>query len=143
MKKYKARSGAKFGNDEAQIVGETIEKLKDSKGHIKAKTILKDAKNPKSKLHNYFDWEDSEAAKQWRLSQARDLINHVVEVVVINNTNVEQRSFVSVNVINNGKVYVPIQIAIDNEDYRKQLLTKAIKTLENLTITMKLFEEQL
>jgi len=141
MKKYKAKKGAGFNDDDAQVIGQTIEDLRDSKGHITPIEIVENAKNKKSPIHNFFEWEESKAAEQYRLQQARNLVNHIVEIVVIQGEEIEQRSFFSVNVENNGKVYVTLKDAIENEDYREQLLNKAITQLENLTITMKMFKE--
>ena len=141
MKKYKAKKGAGFNDDDAQVIGQTIEDLRDSKGHITPIEIVENAKNKKSPIHNFFEWEESKAAEQYRLQQARNLVNHIVEIVVIQGEEIEQRSFFSVNVENNGKVYVTLKDAIENEDYREQLLNKAITQLENLTIIMKMFKE--
>lgn len=141
MKKYKAKTGAKFNNKEAQIIGKTIEDLRDSNGYITSEKIVNEAKDKKSTIHNFFEWSNSKAAQEYRLQQARNLISHIVEVVVISGEEIEQRSFFSVTVKNVGKVYVTLKDAVENEDYRKQLLNKAIVTLENLTITLKMFRE--
>ncbi len=141
MKKFKARTGAKFSNDEAQVIGETITKLRDKKGHVTAKQIVEYAKLNKSPLHDYFEWDVSKAAEKFRLYQARHLVSHNVEVVVINEEKEVQRSFFSVNVPSKGQVYVTLKDATETESYKKQLLSKIITTLENLTITMKMFKE--
>ena len=141
-KKYKARKGAKFNSKEAQVIGETIESLKDDKGHITSKSVVEEARNKSSSIHKFFEWDNNKAAEEFRLQQARDLVNHVVEIVIIQGECIEQKSFFSVTVKNLGKVYVTLKDAVENKDYRKQLLSNAIATLENLTITMKMFREQ-
>ena len=141
MKKYKAKKGARFNDEEAQVIGQTIEDLRDSKGHITPIELVKNAKNKNSPIHNFFEWDEGKAAEEYRLQQARDLVNHVVEIVVIGGEETEQRSFFSIVAEDNGRVYVTLKDAIENEDYRKQLLSKAITQLENLTITMKMFKE--
>ena len=40
-------------------------------------TVLEVAKNPKSILHNYFCWDDTEAARKYREFQAYELIRSV------------------------------------------------------------------
>lgn len=139
--KYKARKGAKFNNKEAQVIGKTINNLRDKKGHITSKNVLDNARDKDSPLHKYFEWSNSKAGREFRLQQARDLVNHVVEIVIVQGEEIEQKSFFSVTVKNEGKVYVTLQDAIENESYRKQLLNNAIATLENLTITMKMFRD--
>ena len=52
-------------------------------GRLTPDSVLRDAQSPKSPLHDQFEWDDSAAAKQWRLSQARELIRSIrVEVTV-------------------------------------------------------------
>lgn len=143
MKEYKARTGAKFNNTDAQVIGEAIENLKDEKGHILVSRIIINAKSESSELHKHFEWDNIKAAHDHRLQQARELVNHIVEVVIIDGEEAIERSFVSVHVEDQGKVYVTIDDAITNEDYRKQLLSKMINTLENLTNTMRLFQDKL
>jgi hypothetical protein len=50
-------------------------------GRITPDAVLQDAKGKNSPLHDQFTWDNSEAAEQWRLSQARELIRSIrVEV---------------------------------------------------------------
>lgn len=50
-------------------------------GRLTPDAVLKDAKSASSPLHDQFEWNDSVAAVQWRLAQARELIRSVkVEV---------------------------------------------------------------
>ncbi len=51
-----------------------LQTLEDSKGVIKPSTVLEDARNPESPLHDKFEWDDNTAAEAHRLQQARDLI---------------------------------------------------------------------
>jgi len=46
-------------------------------GRLTPDDVLKDAKSVKSPLHDQFEWDDSDAARQWRLGQARTLIRSV------------------------------------------------------------------
>ncbi len=142
VKKYKARSGAKFSDKQAQVIGKALNSLRDKEGHISSEEIVKSASNKKSPLYEFFTWDNTKAAAEFRLHQARSLVNHIVEVVVVSGKEVTQRSFFSVTAEDKGKVYVTLKDAIETEDYRKQLLSNIITTLENLTITMKLFKEQ-
>ncbi len=143
MRRYKARIGAKFNNKEAQVIGKTINRLRDANGHVTAGRIVESAKTRKSPIHKYFEWKDSRAGEQYRLQQARDLINHIVEVVIIEGEKVDQRSFFAVSTPTEGRVYVTVEDAVENESYRKQLLNQAISTLQNLTITLKMFKKHI
>jgi hypothetical protein len=43
-------------------------------GVLQPDAVVAFAKNPKTALHDAFCWDDTEAAHQWRLQQARQLI---------------------------------------------------------------------
>ena len=136
MKKiYKARQGATFDDSEAQIIGETITKLKV----ITPENIVNEAKAKSSPIHKFFEWDNSKAAEQYRLQQARDLTNHIIITIETNNEQIETKAFHSVS--ENGKrFYVTSVEAISNDDYRLQLLKQMIKTMEGLLEQMKLFK---
>ncbi|MFD2235929.1 hypothetical protein [Aureimonas populi] len=68
---------------DAKSVGEHIEMLRARcKGELTPDDILEDAKHDNSPLHSFFEWSDTEAARQYRLQQARGLIRAVVAVYV-------------------------------------------------------------
>ena len=62
-------------------------------GVLKPERVVAHAKNPKSALHARFTWDDTEAAHQWRLEEARYLIR--VCVNVLPNTNEPVQAYVS------------------------------------------------
>jgi hypothetical protein len=72
------QSGA---SQNAKEVGEHLELLrKQCKGELTPRDVLDDAKNNNSPLHSFFEWDDGEAAEQYRLQQARGLIRSVVAI---------------------------------------------------------------
>jgi hypothetical protein len=83
---FEFASGARFqagANADAKAVGEHLEFLRQqSKGELTPKDVVDDARNPNSPLHSFFEWDDGEAAEQYRLQQARGLIRAVVAVYV-------------------------------------------------------------
>lgn len=65
----------------ANEVGEHLERLRaQCKGELTPQDVLKDAKHNNSPLHSFFEWNDGEAAEQYRLQQARGLIRAVVAI---------------------------------------------------------------
>lgn len=48
-------------------------------GKLTAAEVVEVARDPAHPLHGYFEWDDSAAAIQWRLVQARNLIRFIVE----------------------------------------------------------------
>lgn len=67
----------------AQEVGEHLELLRvEHKGELTPEDVLRDAENPNSPLHSHFEWDNTSAARQHRLNQARNLIRSVVAIYV-------------------------------------------------------------
>lgn len=59
-------------------VAKEIRRIYDSTGGIAlASTVLAAAASDESPLHDYFTWDDSEAAEKYRMKQADDLIRRV------------------------------------------------------------------
>lgn len=139
-KQYKAREGAKFNDEQAQVYGKRLNHLTKKKGgKLQPIDIIKDAINKSSPLHDYFEWDDSEASKKYRIQQARELISHIVEFVVVEGVVTKQRSWFSVSDKEKKEpVYVTLKTAVDNTDYRRDLINNVIKHLENTTVLLKL-----
>lgn len=83
---YEFAEGSRFQAGAVQnavAVGKHLELLrKQEKGELTPEDVLKDARNNNSPLHSFFEWDDGEAAEQYRLQQARHLIRSVVAVYV-------------------------------------------------------------
>ena len=139
-KKYIPSGSAPFGKKDAQVVGEHLETLmKKLGGELTTDAILEDAKKKRSILHKYFDWDDTTAAHQYRLQQARHIISGVVEVTVIDNENQNVRSFYNVSKSKGRNVYVTLQTAIKEPDYLEQLVNDAKDSMKQLQNTLSLF----
>lgn len=79
---YAYRDGARLQKGAgvpAQAVGERLERLRgDAGGELTPERVIVDARNLASPLHPLFEWDESEAAHQYRLVQARALIRAVI-----------------------------------------------------------------
>lgn len=138
--KYEARVGSPFKGEMAQTYGERLEYIASiNEGKITPELVIKDAINKNSTFHDYFEWDTTIAANQYRLQQARDLVNHIVEVVVIEGKPSKQRSFFSVKNGDGNRVYVNIKTAIKTPNYRVQLLNQLVTILTNAGELVKLF----
>lgn len=58
-----------------------LQSLYDGKGILRAVDVVDYARDPETALHNSFQWDDTEAGKQWRLAQARNIIRVHVTIV--------------------------------------------------------------
>lgn len=54
-----------------------LKPLQDENNEITPAKVVEAAKNKKSVLHNYFVWDNKEAANRYRLSQASELLRRI------------------------------------------------------------------
>lgn len=140
MSKYHWKlSGFAKGIDPVAAVKE-LERIEEVYGSLTAETILH-ASTPKNALfHPLFIWNDSEAANQYRLSQARTIINNVQVVILTDN---EPRMVSAYEVVRkeNINVYKHV-IDFTPEDIRqvKQRTIREINALKNKLSFYKDFE---
>lgn len=59
---------------EKEAVVARLGALADKEGRLTPEQVVEDARDPKSPLHPCFEWDDSKAAHQHRLYQARKLV---------------------------------------------------------------------
>ena len=129
---YSVKSGSPIPVSDAQEVGEYITNL----GAVTPETMLEDARPEGSRLHTYFEWDDTKAAEQHRLQTCRKIYNHFT-FTVVNDTTEEQgtiRAFLNVKTTiepskqadeKTKRVYVPTVAAFEKPDYRKQIIGQA------------------
>jgi len=141
MKKYEAREGAPFKKEVAQAYGDRLDYIaSQNKGKITPSRVVDDATQSTSPFHDYFEWDNKKASDEYRLHQARMLINHIVELVVIEGVQSKQKSYFSVRNGGGKLVYVNLKTAVTKTSYRDQLLGRLISTMENATELMKMFK---
>lgn len=140
-KQYKAKAGSRLTQDQAQVVGEAVDHIRQAKGGCKAEDLLEEAEhNPRSPLHGMFEWNDSEAARKYRIDQARYFIRSIEVEIIINRIPVRTRAFEIMTTELQGPTYQPIEIVMANkaaageavQNARKEL-HQALKKLETLS----------
>lgn len=105
--------------DKLQKELETIRKR--GGGILKAEDVVSFAQNPKTALHSKFTWDDTEAAKQYRLWQAREVIR--VCVTVRSESKDAIRTYVSIAEDRySGGGYRHIEDVLSNYDLHTQML---------------------
>jgi hypothetical protein len=118
---------------------EELEKIATKHGKITAEIVLKHAENKNSPLHNYFQWEDTIAANEYRKIQAAGLIRrikvqyHVTEdkcvtVRAWHNVQIEtvipHRNDENVTETEEHSAYVSLDQVMNSSKYRAQLLAQ-------------------
>ena len=117
-----------------QVVGEHLELLRaQSGGELTPVAVIDDARNDNSPLHRLFEWDDTEAARQHRLWQARHLIGSVVVRLVGGQGEPPKltRAFVNLRV-EEGQFYTSIRAAMADPDQRAIVLADALRDLQRI-----------
>jgi hypothetical protein len=134
--KYKAKIGATFGEDKAQVFGEELEKIqKMNRGILTPTMVVEEARKKNSPLHSYFEWDKDLAHEKFLLHQARLLINSIEVVVSFNGEEKEIRRYLNVNQDScdnetTTRVYAVTEKVLSNEELRNQILSQAISEQE-------------
>jgi len=135
-----------------QVVGEELERLRELNGDkLTPPRVVEAAQPEESPLHTLFEWYNSEAARKYRLQQAR----HVLRVTVISKigsspmvtplpqfVNVTERP--SQKEDKNGKViryYESTPVAMKDPVLREQVIRKAFNELESWQKRYDAYEE--
>ena len=112
-----------------KIKQELREIEKKGGGIIQPEAVVEYAKNPNTELHSQFDWDDSEAARKYRIWQARQLLRIVITVEP--RSNQEINAYVSLQSDRyNGGGYRSTISVLSKKDTREMLLQDALKDLE-------------
>ena len=97
---FAARPGSRLKDKDVKRIAPRLEKLIHAHGErLKAEDVLADAKDPKSPLHQYFEWDDAQAGEAWRLSQARMILNSI-----------------RVRTVGGGREFIPMYLNITEQD---------------------------
>ena len=116
---------------EAQAAGEHLEALRAASGALTARLVVDDAKAAESPLHEAFEWDDSKAADEYRLVQAREIMRGVAVVISDDGDDEEKTSRAFVVVTQNEQDrYESIQVVMKDPAMRQQVLTRALRELE-------------
>jgi hypothetical protein len=114
-----------------------------SNGGLTPKTLLAVAQSPKSQLHQYFTWDDTEAARKFREFQAYELIRRVkVTIETPDAKEITVRAFWPVKqierdgTINAGRPgsYLPLAEAMQNEGALAQIIAAAKSELRAFSV---------
>jgi hypothetical protein len=97
-------------------------------GHLRPEDIVEFARDKKTALHSRFQWDDTDAAHQWRLQQARQIIR--VHVTVIQEDVGPVRAYVSLKTDRHhkGGYRAMVDVLSDEEQYA-QMLADALDEL--------------
>lgn len=119
-------------NMESKITAELKRIAALHKGRLMPRDVVKEARKPESPLHKSFEWDDSTAAEQWRIEQARRLIQ--VSVTVLDGSKEPVRAFISLTTDRkDGGGYLLVEKVLSSKKQTEQMLKDAATELEIFT----------
>lgn len=115
---------------DAQTAGEELERIRvRGNGRLDAAHVVEASRPEDAPLHDHFEWNDQQAAEQYRIDQARYLIRSITVSVEPVEESRPVRAFVSV-VRDEDRSYTSIAHALSDDDLRTQVLQRAWSELE-------------
>lgn len=114
----------------AQVVGEHFEKIEKKYGEVNREKVLDSARPAKSPIHELFEWDDSIAAEQYRLTQAGLLITNLdVEIETEETEPVIVRAYMNVSETTKG-TFINVNSAFQSEDTKAIVLRRAYQEMQ-------------
>lgn len=110
-------------------VREELTFLEERDGVLKPESVIEFARNKKTELHKEFDWNDTTAAHQWRLQQARILIKTIVTILPDNkDRQVKVKAYYHFDAPENG--YISMVRVMSDTELKDRMLADAKKELD-------------
>jgi hypothetical protein len=109
------------------------------KGVLSPEVVVEEAKEKSSPLHACFTWDDSTAAQEYRLWEARRLI--AVSVEYIGAIGQDVRVFVSLKSDRGAGGYRQMLTVMDEGDKRNELLQNALEDLAGFRLRYQHLDE--
>jgi hypothetical protein len=99
-------------------------------GILRPHDVVEFAKDPKTALHKSFEWDDSEAAKKYRITQAQQVIRcHVIQLESDHGP-MTVRAYQSLPSMRGpDHEYVKTSACMSNDEWKSEMLKTALKEL--------------
>lgn len=146
---YQFKNGRGLGNLKAQAVGEELSLIHETHGSLTPALVVQESKPKTALLHSCFEWNDKKAADEFRVYQARQVINCVHVVPETPNAKPVQ-AFINVRVYedskddpheNRGRAYLTAEMVASDAGLREQHLANIKGRLRNLRMEHASFVE--
>jgi hypothetical protein len=132
---FTVRPGFRLRKDDAEPIGHELLKIEaDHGGRLLPGHVVEAAAAPSSPLHGHFEWDDTEAAHKYRLTQATYLCR-AVQVVITDSSRpqepIEVRAFFNVTAgEDEPPSYVNVRYAMSRAELRQQVIDEALAQAE-------------
>lgn len=136
MATVKTKTKSLVRKSHKERVREELEQLRiNNGGEFVAPAVVVDyaKRNKRSALHKEFEWNNTKAAQQFRLEQARHLIRLYVNVIETENGDIPARMYVSLERDRKRSGgYRTLTSVMTNAELRAQLLQQALDELQRV-----------
>ena len=121
-----------MSNEISKAVLRELAAITKAEGILRAESVIAYARDPESALHHRFTWDDTAAAHQYRLEQARRLIRCAVVVLPV--ADVQYRAFVSLGSdrVRPGGGYRITASVLSDDAQRAELLAQALTAFQRV-----------
>lgn len=106
----------------AEVAGKILQELTETEDGLTPQKLVDVSRDVNHPLHGEFEWDDTIAAEAYRVVQAKQLIRDIT-IVRDETQKKNDRGFVITPGQNH--VYVPLQDALNNEEWKNNLLAAA------------------
>lgn len=126
------KKGTRIKND-AETVYNELERIRAiGEGDIALQTLVDESKPKGAALHDEFEWHNPTAANQWRLQQARKVVQ---SIEIVNDDSTSVRAYESVKVVSAEadepakpkRAFRSIEDVMGDPETRDELLGQAIR----------------
>ena len=141
MEGYKWKlEGLGKGVDVALVV-EELTRLQEVNRILTPEVVVRAAEDNNSILHKLFEWDDNKAAYNWRLQQARTILNNI-EVTII--TDGEPREIAVFDVTTRSEGYKSVDTFTNEDvDFVRASILRQLNTMKSKLKTYKEFDKVL
>ena len=131
---FLAVDGSHMRDEQAARYGPELRRLRQAGVKLTARNVVAKAESPRSRLHDWFEWDDSVAGPLWRENQARRMFQSIAVVIEDHSeTDPEpQRFFIALHVEEDeqDREYVPLNVVRQDADLEGQMLQTAANELK-------------
>ena len=118
----------------AQVAGEYLSELEKREGKLTPELVLNESRDENAVLHPCFEWDDEKAAESYRLWQAGKILRDITVTIEREETAPPRIIRAYVNISDQQKhekgAYVSLNVAMNNGDYKAQVLKNALYELQ-------------
>jgi hypothetical protein len=113
-----------------ELSGELVQIGKAHGGFVRPSDVVQAARAARNPLHQFFEWDNTKAAEEYRLVQARHLIRRVTVILTSGDEPIPIRAFISLMGDRGEGSYRQTVVVLSTSDFRQQALEEALAEMK-------------